>query len=650
MQLLRQRPDLITPAPTALTTITARATTKISVHRALDGLDTLSLQLLDCLVLQAEPITLRDCAGLLGLMAAQLKPSCQRLRDLALIWGTASNLKVVNAVREALGPFPAGLGTPLTKATELADRATLDAVLNSAPSAALNVLAQLMPGPPLGEYPQATRKVDPANPKTSIEWLLAHGLLEAADADHVILPREIGLHLRGGHVHQKASFEPPAADTEPVSAETTAGSAGAAAANLTRLVAELGQDWGLNPPTVLRSGGLGVREFKRAATILDVADSVAALVIELSFSAGLIAEDGENGPYWAPTPAFDQWLETSPSQQWAQLVLAWVNSPRAVGLIGNKTEKGPSWAPLSPELDRPLSFHARADALAELATLPPGHCATASSLLERIRWRKPRRSALAWEQHVHWALAEAELLGVTGHGVLSAAGVLLTGPEPAELNHLAAAITSILPKTVDYLLLQADLSAVAPGPLVAEAAALIHSCAEVESRGGATVYRFTQASIRRALDAGHTAAWLLEGLARHSKTPIPQPLEFLIRDLARRHGLLRVSACQSYIRSEDEQLLAELLHDRQASSLSLHRIAPTVLITQVDSLVVLQTLRELGLAPVTESAGGAVLHHRPAVRRTPPRAIPAGWGAQILTSDPAAVVAAIRESPLQQPG
>ena len=53
----------------------------------------------------------------------------------------------------------------------------------------------------------------------------------------------------------------------------------------------------------------------------------------------------------------------------------------------------------------------------------------------------------------------------------------------------AAAIDPHLPRPVDHVLLQADLTAVAPGPLETEVARRLHLLADVESRGGATVYR-----------------------------------------------------------------------------------------------------------------------------------------------------------------
>ncbi|MEK8171402.1 helicase-associated domain-containing protein [Streptomyces sp. M19] len=104
--------------------------------------------------------------------------------------------------------------------------------------------------------------------------------------------------------------------------------------------------------------------------------------------------------------------------------------------------------------------------------------------------------------------------------------------------------------------------------------------AEVESKGGATVYRFTPASVRRALDAGRAASDLHDFLTAHSLTPVPQPLTYLIDDVARKHGRLRVGAASSYLRCDDDALLAEILADRRAAALRLRRLAPTVLAAQ----------------------------------------------------------------------
>ncbi|MEU1260681.1 helicase C-terminal domain-containing protein [Streptomyces cellulosae] len=257
-----------------------------------------------------------------------------------------------------------------------------------------------------------------------------------------------------------------------------------------------------------------------------------------------------------------------------------------------------------------------------------------------------------------WTLAEAEMLGITGRGALSSHGRALigappaphhadaetepTGPgdklpvhhrhtpppvlSPAEQATAAAAaarlLEPLLPEPLDHVLLQADLTAVAPGPLERPLADMLGVLADVESKGGATVYRFTPASVRRALDAGQSAADLHAFLAAHSRTPVPQPLTYLIDDVARRHGHLRVGAASSYVRCDDDAVLNEILADKRAAGLGLRRLAPTVLAARTDPAALLEGLRAMGFAPAAESAEGDVLIARADAYRTPPRTPP----------------------------
>ncbi|KAA6214554.1 DNA-binding protein [Streptomyces albofaciens JCM 4342] len=257
-----------------------------------------------------------------------------------------------------------------------------------------------------------------------------------------------------------------------------------------------------------------------------------------------------------------------------------------------------------------------------------------------------------------WTLAEAELLGITGRGALATHARALLGTEPADTKpthtkstdtkspatkpadapapasdpaaarseraaRAAALLAPLLPEPLDHVLLQADLTAVAPGPLERPLADALGILADVESKGGATVYRFTPASVRRALDAGRSAAELQSFLATHSRTPVPQPLAYLIDDVARRHGRLRVGAASAYVRCDDDALLAEILADRRAVALRLRRLAPTVLASAAPPDQLLEVLRAMGYAPAAESAEGDVLIARPDAYRTPPRTAPA---------------------------
>ncbi|MDC0769894.1 helicase-associated domain-containing protein, partial [Streptomyces sp. HD] len=188
-----------------------------------------------------------------------------------------------------------------------------------------------------------------------------------------------------------------------------------------------------------------------------------------------------------------------------------------------------------------------------------------------------------------------------------------TAPEPLSPAEQAVAsaaaarlLTPLLPEPLDHVLLQADLTAVAPGPLQRPLADTLGVLADVESKGGATVYRFTPGSVRRALDAGRSASDLHAFLAEHSRTPVPQPLAYLIDDVARKHGHLRVGAASAYVRCDDDAMLNEILADKRAAGLRLRRLAPTVLAAQAEPAALLEGLRAMGFAPAAESAEGDV--------------------------------------------
>jgi hypothetical protein len=172
---------------------------------------------------------------------------------------------------------------------------------------------------------------------------------------------------------------------------------------------------------------------------------------------------------------------------------------------------------------------------------------------------------------------------------------------------------------VDGLLVQADLTVVVPGPPEPTLAAELELVAEPESAGGASVHRVTRDSLRRAFDAGYTAEDLHALFTRRSRTRVPQALTYLIDDVARAHGGLRVGSAGGYLRSDDEMLVAQVLTDRKLAPLGLRRLAPTVLASAAGSGRLLAALREAGYAPVPEDAGGAAVLVRPRGRRAPGR-------------------------------
>jgi hypothetical protein len=193
------------------------------------------------------------------------------------------------------------------------------------------------------------------------------------------------------------------------------------------------------------------------------------------------------------------------------------------------------------------------------------------------------------------------------------------------------------------VLIQADLTAIAPGPLEQELARRLALVADVESRGGATVYRFAASSVRRAFDAGWSAAEVHDFVRETSRTPVPQSLTYLVDDVSRRFGTLRAGHAESFLRSDDETALTELVHAPGAESLRLRRIAPTVVISDVPLGTLLPRIRELGLAPVVEAVDGTVRVARPDVfRARSTRRRTTGAALARTSARTAAVVTAIR--------
>jgi hypothetical protein len=573
-------------------------------------------------VVSGDPVDLAVTAELLGTSTRTLEGFARELWDRALLWRSGEGQHVVRAVSEVLGPHPAGLGPtiadlPGSHPEWYGSPKALDSVIASAPAGARSILDMLTWGPPIGT-------LSPGGPMADAgAWLSSHQLISPLSGDHVALPREVALRLRGGRIHRESALIAPELSVTVHKQSSVDDAAGGQASELLGLVDELAADWGPRPPRVLRAGGLSVRDFKRLAGVLDVESAHAAFVVETAYAAGLLADDGSLEPVWAPTPGYDDWQQKPSAQRWIRLTRDWLASGRAPHLVSTAPPGGGSPInALSGEVVYPPMRQLRGDVLAELAALPEGHAPDPASLAERIGWRRPMRRAEIIEAVTSAALREAEWLGVTGRGALSTAGRLLV-ENTNDLSAAAEAINTHLPSPVEHVLLQADLTAVAPGRLEGSLAQFMRLVADVESRGGATVYRFSPQSVRRALDAGWSSAQVLTALQDASRTPVPQPLEYLVGDVARRHGQTRVGSVSAYIRSDDTAVLDTMLADRGLAALQLRRVAPTVVVSQAHTLVVLEMLRENGFSPVAETTEGGVQIPRVAHHRTPARRSPA---------------------------
>ncbi len=190
-----------------------------------------------------------------------------------------------------------------------------------------------------------------------------------------------------------------------------AGEAAHHALEAVRLVAAIVEEWGHRPVPSLRAGGLGARELKRLAGLLEVEPRAAA------------ADRGGRGqprawwpttareqPAFCPTSVADDWAALDVTQRWADLARAWLMAERAPWLVGTRDETGVLRGALDPTHRRMWVPRLRAAVLGALAGATGRLEVT--DVLALLAWRAPR--SVPTEHAVRAVLDEASLLGPDG--------------------------------------------------------------------------------------------------------------------------------------------------------------------------------------------------------------------------------------------
>ena len=581
ISLFTHRPDLVTPVPPDIASLAIRATSAPSLARAVDSLNAWQYQVLEACAIAPEPFTEKQISALTEKAAQFVLPG---LIERGLIFPGKSGYLLPSNVREVLGNEIAGLGPQSMVMLNLK-------LIDEAPPAAKKALDAMVWGPPRGTV------TDIKKPGAGVAWLLENNFAIAANSKTVLMPREVAIYLRGGKIHKNLAIESPKILGERRNPKNIELAAIANISTVLRWTEEILNFWAQEPADALRSGGLGVRDLKIISAHLGVEQTCAAFVAELAYLSGLLTIDADD--CILPTNNFDIWLTQTPSVRWESLASQWLITSRVSGLVGKDENK--NVAPLGPELDRVAAAPLR-KLILNLLKENNGISPEFNNLIDLANWGSPsRRSGGIQADYVEWILREAEWLGITGRGAISKYGnFLLRGEELNEIN-------DDLPKPVDHILIQSDHTAIAPGPLEHEIAQELAILAEIESRGGATVYRFSEATIRRGLDHGRTGDEIKAFLKRTSRTPMPQPLEYLITDVAKKHGKLRVGNTSSFIRCEDLTLITQIMKDKRLDILSLRQISPEVLICQHEAGDAMNILRSFGYLPAGEDSQGALL-------------------------------------------
>lgn len=427
------------------------------------------------------------------------------------------------------------------------------------------------------------------------QWAAERGIMIGSNWSYNwSMPAEVTLALRGPDYRAPFAAQAPAMNTnyvEPDAVESESAVAATAFADHTLAILDRVHR---SPLPRLKSGGVGVRELTRLAKTVACSEVDARMSLELAHASGLLETSSDRV---CTSERFGPWRAQDPGIRFSGLLRAWLRMGRTPSEAHDL--EGKSIPALAPKEDCAGCRETRLVLLEETSRSSSGVAADRSSVAPVMLWRRPLLHGSRQDGGIPFATVwhEAELLGLLSHNAISRLGrVVLEGNEHA----IAVQSSALLPRSSDHATFGTDLTAMVVGAPSARVSSLLDSCADREGRGGAIIWRLSPSSVRRALDDGTTGPELERSLASVAAATLPQPLGYLIADVARRHGLLRVSPAVSVIRSEDTALLAEVAVDRKLKRLGLCLLAPTLLACDVPVDVALAAMRTAGYFPLPE--------------------------------------------------
>ena len=139
--LFQLRPDLITPVPSDMTALAARATSAPSLMRALERLNHWQLNVLTACAIFDDPFAITE---VVEVTEKRAKDAINDLYQLALIYRDDKKFRMPRNLREVIGQYPASLGPKPARPTDFAK-------LDKAPKAARDLLEKLLWDNPVGE-------------------------------------------------------------------------------------------------------------------------------------------------------------------------------------------------------------------------------------------------------------------------------------------------------------------------------------------------------------------------------------------------------------------------------------------------------------------------------------------------------------------
>ena len=328
---------------------------------------------------------------------------------------------------------------------------------------------------------------------------------------------------------------------------------------LTELVIELEQNY----VREVGKGQVGLPELKRLSLHLGRDVEYARLLYAL---AQLTSLAGVSDKRWKVGSEYQSWLNASPVDRWQKIANTWIS------LVGETS---------TFELSKTTNLN---HAFQE--TFPIARDGVLS--------------------HITRLISFAELIGLSSSNHMSSwFRPLLEGKTTAATKLLS----ENLPATQNRIIIQADLTIIAVGPLPTDKELELRRFVETERIGVASTYRINNLSVTYGIETGLTESEIRSLLMELSGVALPQPVDYLIREAASRFGrlVLRESSNGTLIQSNETILLTQILNDSALKTLGITKLSETTLESRFEVEIVYYLLRESKYAAIRKNTKDEVI-------------------------------------------
>jgi hypothetical protein len=322
---------------------------------------------------------------------------------------------------------------------------------------------------------------------------------------------------------------------------------------------------------------VGLPDIKRLAQHVRQSNEFAREIYELANHADLI---GLVNGRWQLGPQAGAWLDWQPQSRHEHLITVWRS------LLGESS---------ATDLIASIRLTQKSGVISLAKQLEANYPYADGSVASRI----------------NRVVSLAERIGLSHDGWLSSWAIAALDGQAAKSAESASAF---LPAPQRKLICQADLSLIAPGPLPTELEIAVRRFADTEQIGMASTYRMSALSISHGLETGMTEQEIRGWLLELTDKPLPQPVDYLIREAAQRFGRLTVGAgeleTKSVIKSLDSILLAQILNESKLKPFAMYALPDGTIGCRFEPEMVYFGLREAGFSAVRVDSNGKVISPR----------------------------------------